>query len=694
MPRLTFNYGKIAALAALCAVVSTATFGQALLSSKNDVRTIDSPLLRAPSTAAFQAKAPFAGALSANSYEIRLAPENDAWHFEGDRRILDRTGYPAAVYRADFQTRAGTPEARAREYLAANRELFGLTEADLKALRLHAVRTDGGDAVVRLRQTYDGLPVNKNAEITIHLDRRGVVDFVQNGFVYGIALKDTTPALTAADARAAVTDYLGVAGALKRRETSELMVLRHAETDALVYRVDLVMNEPAGEWEAYVDAKSGALLKMEDVALYYRDKNAPRRAVRPNSLAVAGTGNVFDPDPLTTAGATYGGSYVDNSDANAAVLTAELRSVTLPDITLSAGTYSLTGPYAQIVDFETPNKGLFTQASPTFAFDRNADNFEAVMCYYQIDTAMRYLNVTLGLTVAPYQYAGGVKVDPSGLSGGDNSHYVTGSGQLAFGEGGVDDAEDADVIWHELGHGLHDWFTAGSLSQVNGLSEGTGDYWAASYSRFKGGWTSAQTPYFWTFNWDGHNTFWNGRLLNYTPVYPGGLINQIHTDGQIWATANMKIWDDIGRQKTDKAFWKGLSMTNSTTSQNDAAVAVFTASGTLGYTAAERTAIRNRYVAAGYTIPAVPTAASVSVGGRVTTAGGTGIRGALVSLTAPDGAVRTAKTNSFGYFVFEDVATGGSYVVAVDSPRYDFPNASRVVTVEDSVADLDFTAVE
>ena len=26
-------------------------------------------------------------------------------------------------------------------------------------------------------------------------------------------------------------------------------------------------------------------------------------------------------------------------------------------------------------------------------------------------------------------------------------------------------------------------------------------------------------------------------------------MNQIHTDGQIWATANMKIWDDIGAQK-------------------------------------------------------------------------------------------------------------------------------------------------
>ena len=62
----------------------------------------------------------------------------------------------------------------------------------------------------------------------------------------------------------------------------------------------------------------------------------------------------------------------------------------------------------------------------------------------------------------------------------DNSFYSSSSGSLVFGEGCVDDAEDADVIIHELGHGIHDWITQGGLSQVNGLSEGTGDYFAQS----------------------------------------------------------------------------------------------------------------------------------------------------------------------------------------------------------------------
>jgi zinc metalloprotease ZmpB len=542
--------------------------------------------------------------------EIKLPEESDASYFTGNMRVLIRTGYPAAIYQTAFPVTAGTPEQMGREYLLQNRAVLGLNTADVSRFILHHVRPDGsGGHTVRFRQSWKGLPVNKNAETTLHINKDNKVDFVMNGFQYGITLENTTPAVSTAAARASAIQHLGVTGNISY-ESNSLMVLRHHAQDYLVHRVVIAADQQAGEWEVFVNAHTGSLLKAEDISAYHRHKqNAgtakPRRNwwLDPLGIQVNGTGNVFDPDPLTTATAAYGGSYVDGSDANAAVLTAQLKNVTLPDITLLAGTYSLVGPYAQVRDFEAPSKGLFTQASATFNFDRNADAFEAVNTYYHIDAMMRYLNVTLALTIMPYQYTGGVRFDPSGLSGADNSHYLSGSGQLAFGEGGVDDAEDADVIIHELGHGLHDWVTAGGLSQVNGLSEGTGDYIAGSYSRSKGYWTSAQSAYHWMFNWDGHNPFWGGRLLNYTAVYPGGLTGSIHTDGQIWATANMKIWDAIGRQKADKVFWRGLANTNSATNQNDAANAVYQAASVLGYTNAERLAMHTRYTAAGYILP-------------------------------------------------------------------------------------------
>ena len=361
--------------------------------------------------------------------------------------------------------------------------------------------------------------------------------------------------------------------------------------------------------------KRAQCLKLSDVAAYHHDPNANSFSAVPLATGplttVNGTGNVFNPDPLAPPNAVYGtGGYTDASDANSTDLTAQVQNKTLLDITLTGSTYSLVGPWAEIKDTEAPNYGLFTQASSAFNFLRADNAFEAVNCYYILDNRMRYLNSTLGVIIRPYHYTTGVRFDPSGLSGADNSHYSGGSGELAFGEGGVDDAEDADVIVHEMGHGIHDWITSGGLSQVNGLSEGTGDYWAASYKRSLGYWpasASSSNAYNWVFGWDGHNPFWGGRSVAYSNVYPGGLVGQIHTDGQIWATSNMHIYDDIGAQKADKAFWLGLDVTNSSTNQSDAANAVYTAAINLGYTYAERVAIRNRYVAAGYTMPACTT---------------------------------------------------------------------------------------
>lgn len=624
-------------------------------------------------------------------YEKKIAPEPDIYVLSGNMRLSAVSGHPLAVYQETFLARDADPEIQARQYLLAKSEMYGLTTDEIAGLRLHFVRKSEAGTVIRLRQMWKGLPVNKNAEITIHINKANVVDFVMNGYRYGIKLSDAVPAIAAETALLKLADHLGVRSLTGDDAKTELMVLSQAGEDRLVYRVNYASDAPVGDWEAFVDAKTGTLIKVEDIAYYNegkRQKSLRKRAPRPFSIMASGTGNVFDPDPLTTAVAVYGGSYVDGSDANASVLTAQLKSRTLNDITLSAGTYSLTGPYAEIRDFEAPNKGLFTQASSTFNFDRNADAFEAVNCYYHIDASMRYLNSTLGLSIMPYQYVGGVRVDPSGLNGADNSHYLSGSGQLAFGEGGVDDAEDADVIIHELGHGLHDWFTVGGISQVNGLSEGTGDYWAGSYSRALGYWPTGNAAYNWTFNWDGHNPFWGGRILNYGVVYPGGLTGAIHTDGQIWATANMKIWNDIGALKSDKAFWSGLDLTNSTTNQNDAANAVYTASATLGYTALERIAMNTRYAAAGYTMPAPPTAAGVSISGRVLTNDGHGLRNASVSITNATGNVVYSRSSSLGYFRFDEIDSGQTYVISVASKRFTF--APRVVNVTGDLSDVEF----
>ena len=86
-----------------------------------------------------------------------------------------------------------------------------------------------------------------------------------------------------------------------------------------------------------------------------------------------------------------------------------------------------------------------------------------------------------------------------------------------------------------------------------------------------------------------------------------------------------------------------------------------------------------------------PTAAAVSVSGRVMNAKGQGIR-ATVYLTDAQGIVRSAKTNNFGYFRFETVAVGETYIATVFAKQYQFE--PRVVTVTDELAELNFMPME
>lgn len=84
-----------------------------------------------------------------------------------------------------------------------------------------------------------------------------------------------------------------------------------------------------------------------------------------------------------------------------------------------------------------------------------------------------------------------------------------------------------------------------------------------------------------------------------------------------------------------------------------------------------------------------PTAAMVSIGGRVATQQGRAISGAHVSLTDQKGQVRTALTNGFGYYSFSEVMVGETYIVAVSSKRYTF--SPRTVLLVDELDDVDFT---
>jgi len=88
-----------------------------------------------------------------------------------------------------------------------------------------------------------------------------------------------------------------------------------------------------------------------------------------------------------------------------------------------------------------------------------------------------------------------------------------------------------------------------------------------------------------------------------------------------------------------------------------------------------------------------PTAAGASVSGRVMTADGRGIRNAQMVITGdslPEPLRVT--TSSFGYYTFEDLELGQTYVLTVNSRRYMFSTPSRVISLVDNITDADFIA--
>lgn len=90
-------------------------------------------------------------------------------------------------------------------------------------------------------------------------------------------------------------------------------------------------------------------------------------------------------------------------------------------------------------------------------------------------------------------------------------------------------------------------------------------------------------------------------------------------------------------------------------------------------------------------ISAAPVAAQVSIGGRVMTADGQGIGKATVTFN-DNGTVRTAITNAFGYYRFDNVTVGATYILSAQNKRYQFSQPQQVLFIEDTKDDINFIA--
>ena len=314
-------------------------------------------------------------------------------------------------------------------------------------------------------------------------------------------------------------------------------------------------------YRTLVDANDGNVVRRDREA---RDAN--------------GTGKVFDPNPVAKL---QNQTLTDSRDADYAALQPAYVTRTLTNLD---GSGFLRGDYADVVGRTRRGEGNRAfSATLTWTGGRKDFRFEEVVTYYAVTAAQTYIQ-SLGFT--------SINNEPQDVSvntlTADESFYSPSLDLITLGAGGVDDGEDSDITWHELGHAIQDAQVPsyGIGHDANAIGEAFGDYWAVTMSvPVNGGY---QVPC--VADWDA--TSYTSTQphclrrtdLNLTLADQNGFI---HHDGQIWSRA---LWDtqlDLGRTVADQIILEAqFSFSPDTTFQQAAGNTVTAAQNLFGAGAA------------------------------------------------------------------------------------------------------------
>lgn len=265
-----------------------------------------------------------------------------------------------------------------------------------------------------------------------------------------------------------------------------------------------------------------------------------------------GTGRVFFPNPVATL---QDQSLTDQKDADYPALQPAYRVVTLTNLD---GSGFLHGDWANVLS-ETGNPAY--SADNTFLFNRHDDEFEQVMAYYWATEAQKYIqSLGFGSVLRPInKESQDIRINQNGI---DNSYSWDKHDVLRFGKGGVDDAEDAEVILHEYGHAMMDSQMVphgfGTSIEAGSIGEGFGDYWAVTVSN-----VIAPTPDpACVADWDSVSYTSTVphclRRVDGNLHYPEDLRGAVHHDGMIWSRALWDIRNELGHVTADTLILEGI----------------------------------------------------------------------------------------------------------------------------------------
>ncbi|WP_433307096.1 M36 family metallopeptidase [Actinoplanes sp. CA-030573] len=374
------------------------------------------------------------------------------------------------------------------------------------------------------QQTYRGIPVfgGYYATHTSHGVRT-----VDDGRKPVTGLSSPTAGLTSQRAKSSV------AGRLGRQPADASLVIMPGARAKLAWMT--LTPTSRGTYRTLVDAGSGAVLHEENTA-----------------QQADGVGRVFDPNPVVRL---QDESLTDNDDADGPQFTRAYRTVRLTQ--LDKGRSTLQGRYANNI-----SENAVTSRYRVYLYHRSQPGFEQVMGYYSITSAQEYIH-RLGfrhVNSEPQDYSTTGYTD-------DNSYYDPSVDAITFGTGGVDDAEDNEVIWHEYGHAIQDDQVPGfgESEEAGAIGEGFGDYWAVTMSQATSP-DTAVTPWPCVMDWDSTSyTVDTPHCLRRTDgpkLYPGDLDGEVHDDGEIWSHALWNINGALGRTAANRVILEAQFLFN------------------------------------------------------------------------------------------------------------------------------------
>ncbi|REF97420.1 fungalysin metallopeptidase (M36) [Asanoa ferruginea] len=487
------------------------------------------------------------------------------------------------------------PAQAARDYVAANRDLLGLTESGAAALEVLTVRPMGEGAAVIMRQRFGDLPAGRDGILSVGV-RAGSILYVSSSLARDGAAPEPATISSADAERIAIAD---AAAPGARALRSDLVAVPTADRGVrAAYQVVVVANgaEPVG-YSTYVDARDSGVLVRED--LVDHDSDNPEWDVFPSSPRVdysstdsrvdwcwakaagcdetVGTSAsplAWDVDPAT-------GLSTNTTRGNNAIAVHNWNSAD----PFTVGNETATARPNRDYQYPWTNQWYEQGCNPaTFTSPERNDIDAARANLFGMHNRMHDWSYHLGFTEAAWNMQGdnfgkgGLGADfeqgnaqAGGIAGGfpsfaarDNANQITppdGTAPItnmylwqsipgSFYAPCVDGDYDMSVIAHEYGHAITGRMIAGpnmGLSSPQGMSESWSDQLAMEYL-FEHGYAPSGTrgytigQYVTSDPIAGiRNYNMSQSPLNYSSVDYDFVGLQVHASGEVWTATNFDI---------------------------------------------------------------------------------------------------------------------------------------------------------